>query len=81
MLLIVVVNSQILLQDRIEALRLAVRLGMESGRPVGVDAQEFQESAPKVRREDRIVCLPASREAGWRVERIAPRHLVLASIS
>ena len=33
---------------------LAIRLGMEGGRPVGMDAQELQESAPKVRREDWI---------------------------
>ena len=53
-LLVVAVDPKILLYDRVEALRLAIRLGMESGRPVGVDAQEFRESAPLVRGEDRI---------------------------
>lgn len=47
-LLIVAVDAEVLLQDRIEPLRLAIRLGMEGGGAVGVDSQKFQEPAPEV---------------------------------
>ena len=53
-LLVVGVYAQILLQDRIEALRLAIRLRMESSRPVGVDAQQLQQPTPKVAGEDGV---------------------------
>ena len=53
-LLVVTVDPKILLQDGIEALCLAVRLRMEGGGPVGVDAQKFQKTFPKVGSEDGI---------------------------
>ena len=40
-LLIVAVDPKVLLQYGIEALRLAICLGMEGCRAVGLDAQEF----------------------------------------
>ena len=47
-LLIVGVDAEVLLQDRIEPHRSAIRLGMEGGGAVGVDSQKFQEPAPEV---------------------------------
>ena len=47
-LLIVAVDAEVLLEDKIEPLRLAIRLGMEGGGAVGVDSQKFQESALEV---------------------------------
>ena len=37
-LLVVVVDSQVLLEDRVEPFCLAICLGMEGGRPVGSDS-------------------------------------------
>ena len=53
-LLEVAVHPQILLQHRVHPLRLAIRLGVEGGRAVGTNPQEFQKSAPKVLCEHRI---------------------------
>ena len=53
-LLIVTINAQALFEDRVEALRLAIRLWMEGYRPVRTDAKEFDESSPEVGSEDRI---------------------------
>ena len=53
-LLIVAINAQGLFEDRIQALRLAVRLWMECCGPVRSDAQEFDETSPEVGSEDRI---------------------------
>ena len=53
-LLIVAVDAEVLFQDRIEPLRLAIRLGMESGGPICVDSQKDKKSAPEVGCEDRI---------------------------
>ena len=53
-LLIVAINAQVLFKDRVQALRLAVRLWMECCLFVCTDAQEFDESSPKVGGEDRI---------------------------
>ena len=53
-LLIVVVDSEVLFEDGVQPLRLAICLGMEGGRPVGSDSQEFDESSPKVGSEDRV---------------------------
>ena len=51
-LLAVAVDSQVVLEDGVEPLCLAMCLGMESGRPVGSDSQKFNESSPKVGGED-----------------------------
>ena len=53
-LLIVAINSQVLFENRVQALRLAVHLWMECCGPVRTDAQEFDESSPEVGSEDRI---------------------------
>ena len=53
-LLVVAVHSQVLLQHRVEPLRLAICLRVERGRPIGSNATELQETAPEVGREDRI---------------------------
>ena len=41
-LLVVTIHPQVLLQHRIQPLRLAIRLGVEGGRAVGTNAQKFQ---------------------------------------
>ena len=53
-LLVVTIHPQVLLQHRIQPLRLAIRLGVEGGRAVGMNAQKFQKTAPEVRSEHRI---------------------------
>ena len=51
-LLVVAVDSQVLLEDGVEPLCLAICLGMEGGRPVGTDSQKLDESSPEVGGED-----------------------------
>ena len=53
-LLAVAVDSQVLLEDGVEPLCLAICLGMEGGRPVGTDSQKFDESSQEVGGEDRV---------------------------
>ena len=48
-LLIVAINAEVLFENRVQAFRLAVRLGMKGCRPICADAQEFE-----VGSEDRI---------------------------
>ena len=45
-LLVIAEDPKVLFQNRIEALRLAIRVGMEGRRAVGLDAQEFHEAPP-----------------------------------
>ena len=47
-LLVVAVHSQVLLQYRIETLRLPIRLRVEGGRPTGPNATELHMTLPKV---------------------------------
>ena len=60
-LLVVAVDTKILFEDKIEALRLAIRLRMESGGAVGMDAQKLQKTVPKVGCEDRIAIADQAR--------------------
>ena len=53
-LLTVAINAQVLFKDKVQALRLAVRLWMECYGPVRTDVQEFDESSLEVGGEDRI---------------------------
>ena len=54
-LLVVAIQSQVLLQHRVEPLRLAIRLRVERGRPIGPNATELQETMLEVGREDRYL--------------------------
>ena len=54
-LLVLAIHVKVLLQYGIQPLRLAICLGMEGGRPVGMDPQKLQESPPKVRCEDGVL--------------------------
>ena len=53
-LLAVAVDSQVLLEDGVELLCLAICLGIEGGRPVYSDSEKFDESSPKVGGEDQV---------------------------
>ena len=53
-LLVICVDPQVLLQHRIHPLRLAIRLGVEGRRAVGLDATQLQKPSPKVGCEHRI---------------------------
>ena len=61
-LLVVTIHPQVLLQHRIQPLRLAIRLGVEGGRAVGTNSQKFQETALEVRSEHRI---PVTDQGIW----------------
>ena len=47
-LLVVSIDSQVLLQHRIQPLRLPVRLGMESRRAVGLKSTQLQQPSPEM---------------------------------
>ena len=53
-LLVVAVHSQVLLQHRVQPLRLPIRLRVESRRPVGPNPTQLQETPPEVRGKHRI---------------------------
>ena len=53
-LLVIAVDSQVLVEDGVEPLCLAICLGMEGGRRVGSDSQKFDESSPELGGEDRV---------------------------
>ena len=53
-LLVVAIDPKVLFEYRIQPLRLAICLGMEGCRAVGLDAEEFDEPPPEMGCEDRI---------------------------
>ena len=53
-LLVVSIDPQVMLQHRIQPLRLPVRLGVESRRAVGRNATQLQQPPPKVGGEHRV---------------------------
>ena len=61
-LLVVAIHSEVLLQHRVQPLRLAVRLEMEGGGAVGLYPQQLQQPPPKVGCEH-IRC--RHRFSGW----------------
>lgn len=43
---VVAVDTEVLFQHRVQALRLAIRLGVKSKRTVGVDAEDLHQPVP-----------------------------------